>query len=309
MDTNITCGSDEYFRYVKIQKFEGITFTHGYQYSEFEVYAYPENVIMPQNIALNKAVTAGVWDANLPKSNINDGNNETFVWPSVDSEEEPREIFTDNADGVASDVKDAWYIIDLEDRYKIEYVKIFDSTETWTSPYNLKVVASNDPTFTNGVHEIVNSGTDGYVAMGSPLGETTDEYYRYVKLQKFPGSTDESTWGYQYSEFEIYAYPENVKEDKEIEIGTITVNKNVSLKFILNVPYTTYEIAKETELQVYTAVYNAEGILIDIIPITKTVASNESSSIGGALPVPAEAASYRVFVWKNMIPLIGASDF
>lgn len=171
-------------------------------------------------------------------------------------------------------------------------------------------MASNDPTFATGVCTIVNSETDKSVELGSALGETTDNYYRYVKLQKFPGSTDESTWGCQYSEFEVYAYADNVKEDKEIEIGTVTGNKNISGKFILNVPYTSYVVADGTKLQVVTAVYNSDGDLIDVILTEKEIKSNETNgSIGGPIEVPTTAASYKVFVWKNMVPLTVVSVF
>lgn len=221
----ISC-DDEYYRYIRLERINS-GMGMGYTYSELEVWADENDKVVsggetadPVNVALGKNVTAGIWHKDRPKTCINDGDGTTFAWPGG--------TYTDNADGVVSTNADAWYIIDLGTRYKIDYVKLIDNTNTWTSGYNVKILASNDKSFETDVYEIINSGTDAKIPMGENIDCGSDEYYRYVKIQKFEGITN--TWGYQYSEFEVYSSEElliNTAAETEHDKIVFTFDRDV----------------------------------------------------------------------------------
>lgn len=228
----ISC-NEEFYRYIRLERVNS-GMAMGYTYSELEIWADESAKVEdsqeskePVNVALNKPVTSGMWRTDAPKENINDGKSGTFVWPNGDK--------TDNADGVPSIPADNWYIFDLEARYKIDYIKLIDNTNTWTSAYNVKILASNDKNFENDVYEIVNSGADKAIALGEKIACGSDEYYRYVKIQKFPGVTQA---GYQYSEFEVYSANElkiNVTAETEPDKIVLKFDRDVAFNNIRDV--------------------------------------------------------------------------
>ncbi len=254
----VSC-NNEYYRYICLERINS-GMGLGYTYSELEVWAdendkiEPEEEAEPVNIALGKRVTAGVWDANLPKANINDGKISTFTYPGGTN--------TDNADGIASSSAEAWYVFDLGARYRIDYVKLIDNTNTWTSGYNVKILASNDKNFENEVYEIINSGQDAGIPMGENITCGSDEYFRYVKIQKFPGSASETTWGYQYSEFEVYSANElliDVKAETEANKIVFTFDREVSFN---NVSETAVTLKSSGEKLPYKFEMPSENTLV-----------------------------------------------
>ncbi len=260
-----------------------------------------------QNIALGKPVTAGIWKDGFEPANLTDGDINTFVYPDGKN--------TDNADGQVSSAAEAWYTVDLREKYKIGSIKLADWGNAWTSAYNVKILASNDKSFKASVYEIINSGTDGKIRLNENIECRSNEAFRYIKIEKTPGTFHP---GFHYAELEVYPKGINVTEweTNSSKDGTGLVFENLEDVSVGGVKAGVVNCeGSAVKLAAVAVLYDQAGKLAAINMNTAILNPNIKTDISAGVEIPLDAQTgsvFKGFLWNitddEIVPLENAKS-
>lgn len=149
------------------------------------------------NVAQNKPVKAGSYSETYPITNLVDGKRSTFIVGGGS--------LTDNESGKPSgDGKGWWFTVDLQHRYNIERIELWDRYNTADEGGRrwFKIFGANKADFSDSVElAVMGDENTGAFPDNGPFAVNLsgERAYRYVKMERTGG------YYYGYSEFKVFA--------------------------------------------------------------------------------------------------------